>query len=462
MVNSDGWLLLSMLFFLAVLAWTIRYAIRKQSGLLDPVFIFLFFYTLYILPFALRTYLTKDTGYTTKHLLLLLNYIPIGVFLCALALPLFVWGYYSTAAKRLARRMPVPPINRSPGLAFGVFGGISVLLIIQLAQSAGGLLSFVLLGYNVTAEMVGKGYLVIGFPWLFTASFFLLYGYAVQKRKVYLFAFVVSFGIVLLLHILMWRRNEMVFMIMAIGLFCHHAIRPIKLRTLALSGTVLYVVLTLAAGVRTSNYESVSSFLFTSATRIDQATDEKHGILYTLTTGDFLYPFETVPQMIKSVGTEVAPRFGITYLRAPVFLLPMKLYPQRPLSVAQWYMQQFYGNGFGLNEGTAFFFVAEGYLNFGPVGPFITLLFWGMLCGLVQNYRVRAADNPGAVLLYALFVAFLLQAIRGEATSLIIGFPAQWLGPAVIGLWVIRTGKGKRKLAGRAVSKRIGTVPLPE
>ena len=44
-------------------------------------------------------------------------------------------------------------------------------------------MGFLLLGYNVTAETVGKGYLAMGFTWLFVASMFLLYGYALERKK---------------------------------------------------------------------------------------------------------------------------------------------------------------------------------------------------------------------------------------------------------------------------------------
>jgi hypothetical protein len=217
-----------------------------------------------------------------------------------------------------------------------------------------------------------------------------------------------------------------------------------------------------ASPVRDSNYESIADFFTKSAVHADTTANENHTLVYALFTGDFYYPFETFPQVIKSVGTEVRPLFGLSYLRAPLFWIPMKIYPQRPLSLAQWYMQQFYGGGFGLNQGMAFFFLAEGYINFGPVGPLITMLFWGTICGLVQQYRIQNSGNAGAVLLYSLFVAFLLQAVRGDTTSLTVSFPAQWLGPAVIGLWATGTGKRKQRLVGRAASQTIGPAPLPE
>jgi hypothetical protein len=147
--------------------------------------------------------------------------------------------------------------------------------------------------------------------------------------------------------------------------------------------------------------------------------------------------------MIQSVGASVNPQFGATYLRTPLFFIPSALYPSRPLPLSNWYIKQFYESGLGLNEGRQFFFLAEGYLNFGTLGVLATMFAWGVFLGTCRNYLHANRENPGVALLYAFAIAFIMRGIAGDSTSVLVGLPEQVLGIAVLGLWIAR---GKRRL----------------
>jgi hypothetical protein len=99
-------------------------------------------------------------------------------------------------------------------------------------------------------------------------------------------------------------------------------------------------------------------------------------------------------------------------------------------------MQRFYGQGFGLNEGRQFFFLAEGYLNFGPAGVAIVALAWGWMWGVMHHWMMRSNREPAAVLLYALTVGFMFRGISGDFASLIAGMAQQSLVAAIIGLLI--------------------------
>lgn len=182
-------------------------------------------------------------------------------------------------------------------------------------------------------------------------------------------------------------------------------------------------------------------------------------MFYTLTIGEFVVPFETLPQMIRSVGSEIRPQFGLTYIKDVMLWVPSVLFPDRPPTLTHWYMETFYGEGHGLNIGRSFFFLSEGYLNFGILGVFITMLLWGAFLGVVHFYLRAANGDPGAVLLCALTIAFIYRGLAGDFSSMFVGLPEQSLSAAIIGLWIANYGS-KKRLWARAPSTSMIPAPI--
>ncbi len=356
-------------------------------------------------------------------------------------------AYYSRISARIAARLPRIRGGQRWLLAFLILGAFSLFLIVQLASSAGGVLSLLLLGYNVTAEMAGKGYLAMGFTWLFVACMFLLYGYAVSRKREYLLAFAVGFGIVVLMHLVMARRGTLLYMALAVWLFWHHAIGPLKARSIIVFGIICFAGLNLVGVLRSSSYESIGDLWDKTSKSWDSQSDTnlRNGLTYTLTTGEFVVPFETLPQMIESVGATVAPELGMTYVRAPLQFIPQAWFSSRPLPLQNWYITRFYGSGYGFNEGREFFFLSEGYLNFGSAGVIATMLVWGLSLGTLHSYIRDNKRTPASILVYALIVAFIYAGIAGESISVIVGLPEVSLVAAIVGLWI--TNRGSSSLA---------------
>jgi oligosaccharide repeat unit polymerase len=430
-------------------------AIAKRSTITEPIFQFVFFFSLFVLPLPIRACVTQEIeGDVTEHLPQLMPYLPEAVFLSAAGLIFFTWAYYSRVPRRLAYHFPRPRAATRWRGAFLGLGMLALILLILLGRSVGGILSFVLLGYNSTAQMVGKGYLAVGFPWLFVASLFLLYGYALERKRSILIMFVLIFAALLFLNIVMGRREQLVYMGIATFLFWHHAVRNVRLRTVVLAGVMSFLFLNIVGMTRSSSYDDLSSFWSKSAHAWQDTSVSESSLVYTLTTGEFVVPFETLPQMIESLGVTVSPEFGMTYLRAPLQVIPQALFPGRPLPLTNWYMKTFYGSGFDFNENRAFFFLSEGYLNFGVVGVLITMTIWGFFLGSLRVYLVQANGEPGAVLLYVLAVAFIHMAIAGDSTTLLVGLPETYLLAAAGGLYLRKAGGTKRvqSLSAQSVS----------
>ncbi len=452
---SDFELFASITVFLCVVLWAIWYAWQiKRSHFTEPIYQFLFFYCLFVLPLPLRASVTRQPeGDVTDHLPLLLPYMPWAVILCSIGLPLFIWAYYSQLSNRLGLRLPRPAEGRNSRTAFVCLALVSIFLLTLLARDAGNLIDFILLGYGSSAETFGRGYLAVGFPWLWVASFFLLYRYSLHKTRTDLLLFFIACMSNLLINFLMGNRGLIVYFAIAVWLFWHHAIRPISTRKLALLGIAAFLSLNLVGIVRGSKFESVSNFWQRTTDAFDRSRESNDALFYTLTIGEFVVPFETLPQMIRSVGSSLSPQLGATYLRAPSFWIPGALYPSRPLPLSNWYMKEFYGSGLGLNENRSFFFLSEGYLNFGTVGVLATMIGWGLFLGACRSYERHNRGNPGAVLIYAFTVAFIFRGVAGEFVSIFVGLPEQILSAVIVGLWITNR---KRRIIQPSPLRQLG------
>jgi len=446
-MNDKFWLLTSISFFVTMVLLVGAYSVfRKKAKFSDPILQFLFFFSLFVLPLPIRAYGTLNIeGDITEHLPELLPYIPEAVFLCGLSLIGFAVAYYSNFASRIAQSVPQirPGINWK--MAFIFLASLSLFLLMLLARSSGGLVNFVLLGYTATAEMIGKGYLAAGFPWLFVASLFLLYGYAQEKKKKYLFYFAGAMAVNIAIQLVMARRSMLLYFGLSVWLYWHHAVRPVRMRYLIVGGLFCFITLNLVGKLRGGSAEDVGGLLSNNAQAWEKSSDDSDTFFYTLTTGQFVVPFETLPQMIESVGSSVNPEFGFTYLRAPLQVVPQALYSSRPLPLANWYVMKFYGSGYEFNEGRQFFFLSEGYLNFGIIGVFLTMILWGYFLGAAQHYRNTSQKNPAVLLIYSLIIAYIYIGISGESISWIVALPELSLAAAFIGLW-ITSRKQKRVL----------------
>lgn len=405
----------------------------------NRVFLFIGFLSLFTLPLPIRACMTEfASGDVTPHLPGLLPYLPIAVALVAFSLPWFVWGYYSGVAKKLGAKIWRPKTGSHYYRAFLVLIGVSLALVAILA--GGDILHFVLLGYGSTAETPGKGYLAIGLPGTSVASMFLLCRYMAYRQRRDLIFFVLISLTLAAFELIMGRRGEVMHMLVTTLIFWHYTIRRLSFKAVAVVGIIAFVFLNEYGMVRSSRYESLSDVVQRSADNFGALRNgggTAAAAYYTLTGGEFVVPFETFPQMVKSVGPEIFPMLGLTYARTPVFFVPQAIYPgHRPDPLANWYMKEFYGSGWGFNEGRGFYFLSEGYLNFGPAGVLGLMVLWGILLGAVHHYMRNSKGGPGAALLFSLALASIPAGIAGDFSSILVGLPEQYLIAAVLGIWL--------------------------
>lgn len=439
-MTTHDYLLLSVVFYCVVFCLALVYVfVFRNAHVFEPAFQYLFFFSLFVLPLPIRALITLlPQGDVSDHLSLFYPWMPQAVALCGISIILFVIGYYSGLARWLAACVPMPQDSSkdSPIRAFVILILFSFILISILAGERG-ILGLLLLGYGSSAEMFGQGYLAIGFPWAYVATLFLLYRYAWRRDRISLISFGVAYGLITLAHLLMGNRSQVMYWTMVVLFFWHFSIQKISYKKIALIGISCFLFLNLVGLLRASHYDGIDSFVSRtsdSLSSVREGGDDSGGLLYTLTTGEFVVPFETLPHIMRAMNEGLEPWWGWSYIRSPVYAIPSAIYENRPLPLANWYMRKFYGSGYGANEGRQFFFLAEAYLNFGLAGVLIVSFLTGLFWGAVGVYLKLASNSKGAVLLAVITTAFIFRVIAGDFTSLIIGLPEQCLSAVFIGL----------------------------
>ena len=388
--------------------------------------------SLFTLPLPIRVIFTdRVEGNISPYLADFLGYIPISVVLSACSLIVFYFSYYSLLPARLARFLPAiqTPSTFGAITASAVIIAISLTLLSILAATVGGLSQFILLGYGSSRVTTGAGYLAAGLPWLFVATMFIFVAFSISRSRTLFvigsFALVANVG----LHIVMGNRSMVLYILICFGTFFLLKVKYVRWRALFLIGLIVIGM------TRKSGYQNFDDFISKSVEGGSAALSESsHSVFYTLTIGEFVVPFETLPQMVRTVGTEIEPWLGWSYVRAPVFLVPSAIYPNRPVDLSNWYMEQFYGQEGHLNEGRQFFFLAEAYLNFGPLGIILISAIWGLCWRAWLEWLKRCKFDPGATMIYALGLGFMFRCISGTWVSFLSGFTQQSLAIAIAGL----------------------------
>ncbi len=422
--------------------------VLRHADLLDPVVIFSVFLVIFVVPLPLRTLFTLQIkGDVTPHLPALLPYMAEAIWWTTAAYIAFALAYWSGLGRTLASIFPHPPILRGhrPLGAAAVILFVSLVLLITLGGGLAGIGDLILLGYASSAKTFGRGYLAVGFPWLIVSLLFLFYMYATHRTTRWLVYGLVGSAVLASMYLIMGNRSLVMYLLIALILFVHVQIRSFSKKQLLVLTVCGFVALNVYGFLRSSNYTSLTGYFHSTGNTLQllqQSGKLDKGLYYTLTNGEFAVPFETMPQMIQSVGNTVPYQYGKTFLQAPLFFVPSALFPNRPLPLTNWYMNTFYGKTAGLNHGRAFFFLAEGYLNFGPIGVLLVGIMWGLYLSAIAEYRRRGIGNPGTAMIYSLAVAFIPRQIAGSFVTLLVALPEQSLGAAVIGIVAASLGAG--------------------
>lgn len=381
--------------------------------------VFLLTVALFTLPLPTRAIFTSAIeGDVSPQLPQFAPYLSAALLYCAVFNVVFAGTYLRQWRARAAVSRSAAPraIGRWEWAVLAVVSGMALWMLVRLAADAGGLLQLVLLGYGVTESFVGAGHYAVGFEWL-TGATVVAWAIALHARRR---ALVVGMGALLLVqiaaYVIMGRRSALVVLGGASVYLVHALYRRLTVRSACAVVAAGFVALNVIGLLRGDKYEDLASIAEGVATRGEsfRESGDRSDLFYTLTTGHFAVPFETLPQVIRTFGETYAPGVGAYTLRSFALFVPAGIWEDRPLPLANWYMKTFYGET-ALNEGRQFFFLSEAYMNFGALGAFVwALLFaWGWLG--VSRFVEHHSRDPLAASLVAMLIGSSLALVAADS-----------------------------------------------
>lgn len=378
---------------------------------------------LYTLPLSIAVAAQLSGGDLSEQMPLFSPFIPYALIYTSG----FLMAFYSTLIyldQNPANLRLVPVPLSAKGLIKLLWVGFllaCIWMLFQLASQAGGIYGLILTGYGVTEYFIGQGHYAIAFEWLTAlAMLFLAYG-VIHKWRFGLLAPAAMIGFLLLIFLIMGRRAAVVTLGLA-TIFILFRVNIIKNIWPIFAIMILgFFALNWIGLIRGESYDSLLSameIIIKKSTSLQESGEISGGIFYTLTTGNFVVPFEVLPQLMRKMQSFSDFDFGTTIPKNISLVIPTVLYPERVIPLGNWYMTEFYGTT-SLNEGRQFYFLGEAYKNFGPFG----FLIWGPIMAYIF-FKIfsQCTITPPVLAIQSLVFGSLLNIQATDTSGFIVAF----------------------------------------
>jgi len=443
----DGLIFFGLLVYLisvAVAVWILGMNRRFQfvRGSLGksalPIY-FLLVVALYILPLSIRSIFTISVdGMISPQIALFTEYIPISLVMCAYFNITFAIAYrLKPPAVRSPVERPAATMGLYEQMVFVMFLLVSLWMLSRLGSHVGGILNLLLVGYRVTELFNDAGHYAIAFDWLTALTVYLLFSAFISRSKAQLWLAVMMILSLTLTFFLMGRRGALLVLLGAVVYAYHAAYKRLSLLRIAAIAATIFFLLNFIGLIRGASYDNVDSILPMLMEQNKRLEEHNPGLFYALTTGNFAIPFETLPQVVRTVGEEYILGFGAYSVRSLLMLVPGVIWPERPDGLSNWYAATFYGMT-KRNEGRQFFFLSEAFMNFGPFG----MILWGVLTAMIIRYvaRLSTFSNRDAAIgtLVATGVASMLNFVSSDLVGFHVAFFKGFGLPIIVLLFVRR------------------------
>lgn len=372
------------IYLAGILSFVIFGMLLLRRGLLDPLVVQLLFYLFFAFG-PLINFLRGETIYFGTKI----EFIPATcwIFLCAvtgLALP----GFFKDIKKdefrnRIADSSPLATVLRPANLFMSL---VSLSLIVKLI-GLGGLGSDKIKAISIVGRELHYPYLLVE---LYLTAFYFNIGKEKIDRRLFFLNFFLW-----LIYCLLLAERDFIFTVLSLGI--HWVISRPKTKGQTLKFVFGSVVLgILATGL----------FLFRDATQ-----SFSDPLTSFLGQGSLLFVNSFT---VFLIATKLDHFMGYSYLMAIGNLLPSWIY-STGFNLPEWFRMQYApgspsGYGFGLD--------AEGYLNFGYAGVFVTFL----LLGLYQRGVFNSRRLPDFFIYYSVFsTSFTMYSFRNDSTAFFKG-----------------------------------------
>lgn len=391
-----------------LLVASIRQTRHGSLGILSPFPAFAIGAAAYLLPLPI-TILAGGLVADSRGITLTSQLVFRAVWLHFLAL---LCAYLAYRVKTIRAAVPTDAVARWEtmpvsliGFAFVTAGAISLLALIM---AVGGLNAFRAISYGERYELVrGLGFLAVGAR-LVAVGGVMLFAVAEHRsssrtRLLTILAILLFFAVWVAIT---QRRRPLIEAAVMLAVIHRGSGRQIPRRVWLIGAASLFVFATWM-GIARGTQESVMSVLSSNTAFANPANGE--------TAASLLNTVDILSQVPSKVGYQL----GATYLEVPLVFVPLRVWPERPLGAAEWYVKTFYADVWASGGGFAFSPVAEAYLNFGLVGVPVVFCIVGWMLGWLELRLARSVrGRPTLLMAYALLTPSLLIFFRLDAASL--------------------------------------------
>lgn len=393
---------------------------------------FLFIFSIYIYPLSLF-FLSGDvaSGDISPDIYNFGSYIPFSLFLSSVFILIVSMVFKQlSSSKELSSKVVV--LSNIDVSLLSILFLFCVYLLMELGKSVGGIAMLVLKGYSVTEVFIGKGQYAVAFEWISTIIILFFSNSLLKRNKLLIWLSVSSLLFMVLIFSVMGRRAAVVVLI-GTALMCYNLLYArIKLVYLVLLVSVGFLFLTYVGFLRGQSFDDVSTGIESIQKKSDRLSDDEGAdMLYTLKTGNFAVPFETLPKIISSSGESYYYGFGYYSLSSIFNIIPTFIWENRPIPLSNWYMKEFYGVS-NLNEGRQFFLLTAPYMDLGPFGVVIFAIILGVFFVKVNSLYINYSKNTLVITLISLFFGCLMNMISNDFLGFIIAFVKGYAFPILI------------------------------
>jgi oligosaccharide repeat unit polymerase len=199
-------------------------------------------------------------------------------------------------------------------------------------------------------------------------------------------------------------RSEVISIIVIVAIYFHYQIKRLSLNTAFLGALFIYVLMNLISILRSSTdiYNMTETFS-------DYTSTFGYQFLDITGSGELLTSTNLLRLVIGIDSGETDFTYGATALSQVLVLIPRFIWPNRPLSASENFVDTFYpgilesGGGYGL------FFLIEGYWDFGIIGVFTyTMIFYLIIHRLYNLLVVNFYYDKYGVFIYSLLYGVLI------------------------------------------------------
>jgi len=402
----------------------VRTAIIRNSDPLSPKALLPFTYTLYALgPLHVSTQFPSHV--IIYYLLLQL----LGLLAMRLGLYVAVKGRLNLDINRAFHRLT--------GSSKMLWVLISIIIILMSATSLltylytfGGIAGYIEVGYGGNFYLILREGQIIGagFEWgLLGAILILFYGLK-QRSKLCLFGGIVLFVSVAYIVLLTGRRSQLLYpLLFGVALF-HYGYKRIPSPVFAV---MILLGITIAQYYALARYFLPKGLVY-ALSQVWPAIARNPYLVAPWAANEFCVPAASLLEVLHYGGPGLLlGRSYIASLWAPIPFV-MRLFSQISFDVNTWRLSTFYPDLLAAGRGLGFSPVTEGYMNFGMIGIFLQLFFYGYIIGKTYNHLLTKPTWSALLLFAGSLPVFLIDGMRINSASLMWRWTRVYLMPWII------------------------------